>query len=149
VTVVVCCPALSAGECETSEADLVLVNQEHPDTSADSFELTYKVCIDVLSDAGIRSGDVLRLQRLCENEPPREISVCAVEFDLDGSTVLLLRQFVPPRQLISNSACVLPPLTLGPRARIVAAAPWSAFLHRKPVGAPSLGGPADGDRNKC
>jgi hypothetical protein len=128
VTVVVCCPALLAGECGISEADLVLVNQAHPDMSADSSELTYKVCINVLSDFGILSGDVLRLPRLRENELPPEISVCAVEFDLDGSTVLLLRLFVPPRQLISNSACVLPPLTLGPTTRIVAAAPLECIF---------------------
>jgi hypothetical protein len=88
----------------------------------------------------------LRLPRLRENELPAEISVCAVEFDLDGSTVLLLRLFVPPRQLISNSACILPPLAIGPTTRIVAAAPWNAFLHSKPNGAPSCVGAADRDR---
>ena len=137
MTVVVCCPALLAGECGTSEADLVLVNQAYPGTSADSSELTYKVYINALSDSGIRSGDVLRLPRLRENELPTEISVCAVEFDLDGIPVLLLRLFVPPRQLISNSACILPPLTLGPATRIVAAAPLTAPFSSKPDGVPS------------
>ena len=111
----------------------------------DYFKLTYMVRVNVLSDSGILSGDVLRLPRLRESELPPEISVCAVEFDLDGSRVLLLRLFVPPRQLIANSACILPPLTLGPATRIVAAAPWTEFFPRKLDGVPSLDGSSSGD----
>ena len=130
MTIAVCCPALAAGECVSTEADLMLVERDYSPGSSHSTDVVYRVCIDVLSDFGILTGDVLRLPRIPENELPSEISVCAVEFDLDGKTLLLLRLFVPPRQLIANSICSLPQLTLGPTARIVAAAPWNEFFPR-------------------
>jgi hypothetical protein len=112
----------------STEADLMLVERDYSPGSSHSTEVVYRVCINVLSDFGILTGDVLRLPRVPENELPSGISVCAVEFDLDGKTLLLLRLFVPPRQLIANSICSLPQLILGPTARIVAAAPWSEFF---------------------
>ena len=72
-----------------------------------------------------------------------EISVCAVEFDLDGKTLLLLRLFVPPRQLIANSICILPQLILGPTVRIVAAAPWNEFFPSGRTGSHSSAVSAD------
>ena len=130
MTIILCCPAAAAGECGSIEGDLVLVEQERLSAGLHSSDLVYKVCINVLSDVGILTGDVLRLTRLSKNELPSEISVCAVEFDLDNSTLMLLRLFVPPRQLIANSICNLPQLTLGPTVRIVAAAPWNEFFPR-------------------
>ena len=130
MTIALCCPALASGECGFTEADLMLVERDYSPGSSNSIGVGYRVCINVLSDFGILTGDVLRLPRIPENELPSGISVCAVEFDLDGRTLLLLRLFVPPRQLIANSICILPQLTLGPTARIVAAAPWNEFFPR-------------------
>ncbi len=128
MTIALCCPALAPCECGSTDADLRLVEQDYSPGSSHASGMVYRVCIGVLSDFGILTGDILRLPRIPENELPPEISVCAVEFDLDGKTLLLLRLFVPPRQLIANSICILPQLIPGPTVRIVAAAPWSEFF---------------------
>ncbi len=137
MTIALCCPALASGECGSTEADLMLVERDYSPGSSHSTEVVYRVCINVLSDFGILTGDVLRLPRIPENELPSGISVCAVEFNLDGKTLLLLRLFVPPRQLIANSICILPQLILGPTVRIVAAAPWNEFFPRGRTGSHS------------
>jgi hypothetical protein len=61
----------------------------------------YCVLSDVLSDLKIYSGDVLEMRSLAPEESLAPYSIVAVRFVWTG--VLLLRQFVPPKILITNS----------------------------------------------
>ena len=61
----------------------------------------FRVLSDVLSDLEIRCGTVLRMRAMKPGESPRAQAIVAVRFIWSGA--LLLRQFVPPRILITNS----------------------------------------------
>ena len=72
----------------------------------------FRVLSDVLFDLNIRSGDVIEMTSLDPGQTPEPHAIVAVCFIWSG--VLLLRQFVPPRMLITNSAKRnLPNLHLG------------------------------------
>ena len=72
----------------------------------------FRVLSDVLSDLNIKSGDVIEMRSLDLAHTPEPYAIVAVCFIWSG--VLLLRQFVPPRMLITNSAKRnLPNLHLG------------------------------------
>ena len=72
----------------------------------------FRVLSDVLSDRKIKSGDVIEMRSLDPGQTPEPYAIVAVSFIWSG--VLLLRQFVPPRMLITNSAKRnLPNLHLG------------------------------------
>ena len=62
----------------------------------------FRVLSNVLSDRKINSGDVIEMRSLDPGQTPEPYAIVAVRFIWSG--VLLLRQFVPPRMLITNSA---------------------------------------------
>ena len=62
----------------------------------------FRVLSDVLFDLKIKSGDVIEMRSLDPGQTPEPYAIVAVCFIWSG--VLLLRQFVPPRMLITNSA---------------------------------------------
>ena len=62
----------------------------------------FRVLSDVLSDLNIKAGDVIEMRSLDPGQTPEPYAIVAVCFIWSG--VLLLRQFVPPRMLITNSA---------------------------------------------
>jgi hypothetical protein len=62
----------------------------------------FRVLSDVLSDRKIRPGQVIEMRSLDPGQAPEPYAIVAVCFIWSG--VLLLRQFVPPRMLITNSA---------------------------------------------
>ena len=62
----------------------------------------FRVLSDVLSDRKINSGDVIEMRSLDPGQTLEPYALVAVCFIWSG--VLLLRQFVPPRMLITNSA---------------------------------------------
>ena len=62
----------------------------------------FRVLSDVLSDRKIKSGDVIEMTSLDPGQTSEPHAIVAVCFIWSG--VLLLRQFVPPRMLITNSA---------------------------------------------
>ena len=62
----------------------------------------FRVLSNVLSDRKINSGDVIEMRSLDPGQTPEPYAIVAVCFIWSG--VLLLRQFVPPRMLITNSA---------------------------------------------
>ena len=71
----------------------------------------FRVLSNVLSDRKINSVDVIEMRSLDPGQTPEPYAIVAVCFIWSG--VLLLRQFVPPRMLITNSAKVnLPNLHL-------------------------------------
>lgn len=114
-----------AAEWNFAGSDLVPVTPDksgHPPQPANRL---YRVRTHVLSDCDIAPGDLLCLQAAQGGELPFCVSIAAVELQLDYGSVLLLRLFVPPRQLIINSAEIqLPPLFVGHFTRIAAASPW-------------------------
>jgi hypothetical protein len=72
----------------------------------------FRVLSDVLFDLNIKSGDVIEMRSLDPGQTPEPYAIVAVSFIWSG--VLLLRQFVPLRMLITNSAKRnLPNLHLG------------------------------------
>ncbi len=79
----------------------------------------FRVLSDVLSDRKINSGHVIEMMSLDPGQTPEPYAIVAVCFIWSG--VLLLRQFVPPRMLITNSARRnLPNLHLGESWKLVA-----------------------------
>ena len=62
----------------------------------------FRVLSDVLSDRKIKSGAVIEMRSLDPGQTPEPYAIVAVCFIWSGA--LLLRQFVPPRMLITNSA---------------------------------------------
>ena len=83
----------------------------------------FRVLSNVLSDRKINFGDVIEMRSLDPGQTPEPYAIVAVCFIWSG--VLLLRQFVPPRMLITNSAKRnLPNLHFE--------GPWKAvaYLHR-------------------
>jgi hypothetical protein len=79
----------------------------------------FRVLSDVLSDNNIRTGDVIEMMAVDPGHIPEPYAIVAVSFIWSG--VLLLRQFVPPRMLITNSIKGgLPHVHLGRSFKIVA-----------------------------
>lgn len=79
----------------------------------------FRVLSDVLSDLDIRTGDVIEMTAVEPGHTPEPHTVVAVSFIWSG--VLLLRQFVPPRMLVTNSSKGgLPHVQLGRSFKIVA-----------------------------
>jgi hypothetical protein len=78
---------------------------------------SYRVLTPVLSDLGFDPGQVITMRLLNENEAPEAYAIVAAS--ADGR--LLLRQFVPPGLLITNSRKILAPcLRLGDEVKILA-----------------------------
>jgi hypothetical protein len=71
-------------------------------------------------------GDILRLQPLNKGEVPAKISIAAVRVCQDNEQVLLLRLFLPPRQLFENNDRLSGPLFLSPVTEIIAASACGA-----------------------
>jgi hypothetical protein len=79
----------------------------------------FLVLSDVLSDRDIRTGDILEMTATDPGYTPGPEAIVAVSFIWSG--VLLLRQFIPPRMLVTNSSKGgLPHVLLGPSFKIVA-----------------------------
>ena len=79
----------------------------------------FRVLSDVLSDLHIRTGDVIEMTAFEPAHTLEPHAVVAVSFIWSG--VLLLRQFVPPRMLVTNSSKGgLPHVHLGRSFKIVA-----------------------------
>ena len=79
----------------------------------------FGVLSDVLSDRNFKTGDVIEMRSLDPGQTPEPYAIVAVCFIWSG--VLLLRQFVLPRMLITNSAKRnLPNLHLGGSWKAVA-----------------------------
>ena len=116
--------ALAAERQNGLKDDLAEIDNGH--ALSDPPAQVYEVRSRVLSDSGILPGDLLRLRLLGEGETPADVSIAAVAVGPSERRLLLLRLFVPPRQLTINTACLeLPQLVLGPRVRLIAAAPWT------------------------
>jgi hypothetical protein len=64
----------------------------------------FQVLSDVISDLKIRSGDIVSMRTLTPLMRPPPYAVVAVHLAWTG--VLLLRQYIPPRLLITNSSRV-------------------------------------------
>ena len=85
----------------------------------------FLVLSDVLADRDIRTGDVLAMTALDKGYIPGPGAIVAVSFIWSG--VLLLRQFIPPRMLVTNSSKGgLPHVLLGRSYNVV------AYLHLDP-----------------
>ncbi len=67
---------------------------------------SYRVLTPVLSDLGFYPGQVLTMRALADNETPKAFAIVAVR----AGGALLLRQFVPPALLITNSRAALIPM---------------------------------------
>ena len=79
----------------------------------------FRVLSDVLSDLDIRTGDILGMTATDPGYTPEPEAIVAVSFIWSG--VLLLRQFIPPRMLVTNSSKGgLPHVLLGRSFKIVA-----------------------------
>jgi hypothetical protein len=79
----------------------------------------FLVLSDVLSDRDIRTGDILAMTATDPGYTPGPEAIVAVSFIWSG--VLLLRQFIPPRMLVTNSSKGgLPHVLLGRSFKIVA-----------------------------
>jgi hypothetical protein len=79
----------------------------------------FLVLSDVLADRDIRTGDILEMTATDSGYIPRPEAIVAVSFIWSG--VLLLRQFIPPRMLVTNSSKGgLPHVLLGRSFEIVA-----------------------------
>ena len=79
----------------------------------------FRVRSDVLSDLDIRSGDDIETRAASPGHTPEPYAIVAFCFIWSG--VLLLRQFVPPRMLITNSSKGnLPHLHLGRSVKLIA-----------------------------
>jgi len=79
----------------------------------------FLVLSDVLADRDIRTGDILEMTATDPGYTPRSHAIVAVSFIWSG--VLLLRQFIPPRMLVTNSSKGgLPHVLLGRSFKIVA-----------------------------
>ncbi len=78
---------------------------------------SYRVLTPVLSDLGFYPGQVLTMRLLNDNEAPEAYAIVAAS--VGGR--LLLRQFVPPGQLITNSRKILAlGLWIGEEVKILA-----------------------------
>ncbi len=78
----------------------------------------FKVLSHVLSDLEIHPGGVLPMRAIEPGESPEAYAIVAARFVWTGA--LLLRQFVPPRILITNSRENAPHLYLGRSLKIIA-----------------------------
>ena len=78
------------------------------------------VLSDVLSDLDMRTGNIIEMRAIDAGQRLEPDAIVAVRFIWSG--VLLLRQFVPPRMLITNSSKGnLPHLLLGRSMKLIAA----------------------------
>jgi hypothetical protein len=82
------------------QADLLEIVPESEKPSLEDYRV-FRVLSDALSDLDIRCGSVLRMRHIKPSETPDPYAIVAVCFVWSGA--LLLRQFVPPRMLITNS----------------------------------------------
>jgi hypothetical protein len=82
------------------KADLLEIGLESETRSIQHYRV-FRVLSEVLSDLEIRCGSVLRMRAIEPGETPKAYAVVAVRFIWSGA--LLLRQFVPPKILITNS----------------------------------------------
>ncbi len=104
--------------------DLVILGDEsRSEPSRPSFAI-FQVLSYSLSKLDILPGDILRLQLLDKDEIPTKISIVAVKVHQHGEWALLLRFFLPPRQLFQNTDRVSRPLFLSSCTEIIAAAAW-------------------------
>ncbi len=126
--------ALATGECNLLDDDLAEYSQDHGSPVSFPSYKTYIVRSRVLSDYDILPEDVLSLRLLAEGERPSEVSIVAVHLELALHRILLLRLFVPPRQLTVNTDSPhFPPLVLGQFVRLIAAAPCGVQLSPWPL----------------
>jgi hypothetical protein len=78
---------------------------------------SYRVLTPVLSDLDVYPGQILTMRLLGESEEPEAFAIVAVS----AGDRLLLRQFVQPAQLITNSRkATAPCLWLGEEVKILA-----------------------------
>ncbi|MBJ7532582.1 hypothetical protein JDN40_00285 [Rhodomicrobium vannielii ATCC 17100] len=118
--------ALAAEGQSGLDDDLIALDRSHARSASDPSCQVYEVRSRVLSDSSVFPGDLLTLRLLDEGDTPSVVSFAAVTIGSPPRQLLLLRLFVPPRQLTINTGCLdLPPLVLGRHVRIVAAAPWT------------------------
>ncbi len=102
-------------------ADLLPLPQPHHHTDQTK---TYRVLTAALSDLGFCEGDILTMRTFRARDMLDPFGIVALEHE--GR--LLLRQFVPPRLLVTNSAHVTePPLTLHEGTQVIATAPAIAM----------------------
>jgi hypothetical protein len=81
-------------------ADLLEIGAESDQGRTQRYRV-FRVLSDVLSDLDIRRGSVLSMRAIQSGDSPKAHAIVAVRFI--WSSALLLRQFVPPRTLITNS----------------------------------------------
>lgn len=80
------------------------------DCAAGSGPQSFVAKADVLSDLGILSGDTLLVDTSGQNALESGSIVIAEWSGKDGSRVMLLRQFIDPHQLITNSSKIHCPI---------------------------------------
>jgi hypothetical protein len=99
------------------KADLLEIGPEGERRSIQPYRV-FRVLSEVLSDLDIRCGAVLRMRAMNPGEAPKAYAAVAVRFIWSGT--LLLRQFVPPRTLITNSRENYPHLRLSRSLKFIA-----------------------------
>ncbi len=96
--------------------DLALLSLPSPSNVNQSLR-SYRVLTPVLSDLGFHPGQTITMRLLNENEAPEAFAIVAAS--ADGR--LLLRQYVQPGQLITNSRKIRAPgLWIGEGVKILA-----------------------------
>lgn len=101
--------------------DLVFLGDESRSEAYGPRFATFQVLSFSLSELDILPGDILRLRLLDKGEVPAKISIAAVRVRQDNQQALLLRHFLPPRQLYENTDRLSGPLFLSPFTEIIAA----------------------------
>ena len=92
----------------------------YPPNGSDTLKTgrTFRVLSEVLSGLDIRTGDVIEMKCAPPGSMPEPYAIVAVS--LIWHDIVLLRQFIPPRLLITNSTtCNLPHMHLGRSVKIV------------------------------
>ena len=101
--------------------DLVILGDERRREACGPRFATFQVLSFSLSKLDILPGDILRMPMFDKGEVPNRISIVAVRVRQRNEQALLLRHFLPPRQLFQNTDRVSGPLFLSPFTEIVAA----------------------------
>jgi hypothetical protein len=103
--------------------DLVVLGDERRREARGPRFATFQVLSFSLSKLDILPGDILRMRMFENGELPTKISIAAVRVRQrnEQAQALLLRHFLPPRQLFLNTDRVSGPLFLSPFTEIVAA----------------------------
>ncbi|MFZ1107924.1 MAG: hypothetical protein WAN43_06225 [Rhodomicrobium sp.] len=101
--------------------DLVILGDESRSEDYGPRFATFQVLSFSLSKLNIIPGDILRLRLFDKGEIPTKISIAAVRVRQHNEQALLLRHFLPPRQLFQNTDRVSGPLFLSPFTEIIAA----------------------------